>query len=497
MIPTGILIGLGLLAGVGLGPASIPAGLAVLLLGWILHGGRLRVVLTIYAIASLGGVMASMRAEPLVASEALEASEAAIVTVDSIPVAGGQNERAVLRIVELEAGDGTFRPARGRVLAFFPPSARDISKGDRLFVAWKAEPLDRLPPGYATYVTSHNATGSAHVFAISRQETGPRLWRWIAHARRDINDRLAALLLGDTGALATGIVTGDDAGLDDRAREAFQRTGTAHITAVSGQNVVLLFSLVTVFWVRLGRRRWRIAFDLTAITLLLAYLLLVGLEPAAIRATAVAITGMGAKAIGRRPDAQTILALVLGAMATVNPRMVDSAGFWLSASASWGLCATLPEVRPRGFRNMLLALVRSSIVASVATLPIVLGTFHSWSIVTPIANVMISPLMGIAFPFTFVLVPLLYLPGPWAEWWSTIPAAFLHATLEMVERLGRHAPIATVRFESVSAFVIVLVPCLLGIWIVGSDGRRWAAMLERRVAPARNTRKSRHLRQHP
>ena len=83
------------------------------------------------------------------------------------------------------------------------------------------------------------------------------------------------------------------------------------------------------------------------------YAVMVGLEPPALHAAVVASLTMAGSWFGRRPDPLTILALTLGGMAFIYPRMVESVGFWLSAAASWASCSSMITEQSPGIRGHL------------------------------------------------------------------------------------------------------------------------------------------------
>src|SRR5699024_3849140 len=109
---------------------------------------------------------------------------------------------------------------------------------------------------------------------------------------------------------------------------------------VSGQHVALLAGFLAIWLPPKGRRRrW---FSHGAILLAIwLYVGMAGFGPSAMRAAIVASLMMLASWGGRRSDPVTILSLTLGVMALIDPAMIRSVGFLLSAAASWALCAAL------------------------------------------------------------------------------------------------------------------------------------------------------------
>lgn len=78
-----------------------------------------------------------------------------------------------------------------------------------------------------------------------------------------------------------GILLGLEDEIPPKVQDAFRRTGTSHIIAISGFNITILASLLTWFAVRLIRRVWA---PLLAAGLIAVYTLLVGADPPVVRA---------------------------------------------------------------------------------------------------------------------------------------------------------------------------------------------------------------------
>ncbi len=254
MAANGILIGLGLLAGVALGPPSLLVLAPFLLVVQALQGQvRVASLALLSACVLIGALRGLLVTDPPLRAH-LDGSKAAVGVVESMPVAGGTYERALVRINKLQHDDDTWAEASGTVLSYFPENGGGVSKGDQVVVVWEASPLNHLSPGYAHFVRSLRASGSATVWTYSVQREGPAWLHVLSDVRRHISDTVAKAIEGDAGALAAGIVTGDDSGLSGTTEEAFRKTGTAPITAVSGQNIALLASFLSL-WFRPGRRR--------------------------------------------------------------------------------------------------------------------------------------------------------------------------------------------------------------------------------------------------
>ena len=95
---------------------------------------------------------------------------------------------------------------------------------------------------------------------VSPRRCGLSIRHQACNARRRSADGPASVLRrsapGDAGVLLSGLVTGDDDGFSPARKNAFIRTGTTHLTAVSGSNLALVAGiLATVGSATIGRHR--------------------------------------------------------------------------------------------------------------------------------------------------------------------------------------------------------------------------------------------------
>lgn len=476
MAADGLLIGLALLAGVALGPVALLVVIPVLLLVSVIRGQVRIASFVMAAICALAGVARAESVPEVMPIEMLEGSNAAIATVEGLPVAGGTYERVFVRVERLRSSDDVWSEADGRMIVYLPQRGPGVGMGVRLFLAWSPTPVERLDPGYGSFVASQGAAGSAFVWSYEVEVRGSAMFRTFSDVRRRITFDLQRAIPGDAGALAAGVVTGDDSGLSEEARRAFRQTGTGHITAVSGQNVGLLIGFLAI-WMRPGRRLTRFLTHGTMLSLVWLYVVMVGLEPPAMRAATVATFMMLAVWFGRRPDPLTILSLTLGGMAVLDPRMVGSDGFWLSAAASWALCSSMTTQQGRDWSSAAIDTVRGVIAANIATLPILLWAFGEWSPISLLANLLIGPIITLTFPAAYLLAMMTFglpLAAPWLAW---IPAIGLDIVLVIVDRLASVMPLLHLPVSGPAMALTIALPCFCALVLLSRDGERWRGVL--------------------
>jgi ComEC/Rec2-related protein len=478
MAPDGIFIGMSILAGAVLGPTALLVLPAPVLAFQFLRGRWVWSRMVMVLICALIGIWRSASvSDPMQITE-LAQSTGAVGVIDALPVAGGSNERSVLRVEQLEFKDGVWRDVSGRVLVYLGDGTT-VHAGDRVMVAWSASSNSAEPPGYAAFLATQNVSGSAQVWSSRTIKRGPTWLGRLSDVRRAIGRQLQLALPGDTGALAAGIVTGDDSGLSPEVESAFQRSGTSHITAVSGQNIGLLLAFCAI-WMRPTNRSTRVATHIAMISIVWLYALMVGLEAPALRAAIVAtLTILGTYA-GRRPDPLTLLALTLGGMVLVDPRMTQGAGFWLSASASYALCSVMRGDGEPSIRAFARQALRSVLAANIATLPILIWVFGEWSPLSPLANLLIGPLLTLTFPAAYLLALILLVLPQAAPFLAWLPGIGLDTTIVIVQRIGDVLPVMNLNVVPAVGAMLAGGPCFVVLVLLNRDGDRWLRIIDRK-----------------
>ena len=142
--------------------------------------------------------------------------------------------------------------------------------------------------------------------------------------RRRAERGLAQGLEPPEAALLRGMVLGEDERLSEDVRDDFQRSGLAHILAVSGQNVVLLIVLVLAACALDRRAAPRTADDRAAVVML--YVPLAGGGPSIQRAGVMGVASLIAALAGRPARRWYALLLAAAATLTLNPRAAGEPG---------------------------------------------------------------------------------------------------------------------------------------------------------------------------
>ncbi|HYI20057.1 MAG TPA: ComEC/Rec2 family competence protein [Solirubrobacteraceae bacterium] len=440
-----------LAAGLALGPVSRAATLGAALLA-AAAAGRRAVALVAGAAVLVGAVIADARLAALdsgsLAAMSGQRWEGRAVVLEPVRERGGHASARVRLIGLGEAAVVRLRvPGAGRSRRPWP------EVGEVVALAGRVAPLGR----YDAYQGRRGAHAALEVDRLHATGT----WRGglaggLDRVRRRAERGLARGLPGEEAALLRGMVLGQDERLSEAVRTDFERSGLAHLLAVSGQNVVLLAMLVLAVGMLTGLGlRARLA---AALGLVVLYVPLAGGGPSIQRAGVMGGAGLVAALAGRPASRWYALGLAAVFTLALNPRASGEPGWQLSFAAVVGLLALVPRWR-EGLRRARLPgpLADAAAVtgaATVATAPLMAFHFEQVSLASLPANLVAAPAVAPVMWLGMVAiaaaqvspalcVPLNALNGPllaYLEWVAHVAAQPPAAALPV--RLGGPAGLA-------------------------------------------------------
>ncbi len=224
-------------------------------------------------------------------------------------------------------------------------------------------------------------------------------------AANAVSSAISHLFSPDAVPLMKALLLGDKTSVPPNVRQNFSVTGTAHVIAVSGLHVGVL---IAILWLPIAfiPNRWlRLIVMLVAVT---AFVVITGLQPSAIRASLMAAVMLTARAFERRSTLLNSVCFAAVAMLLTDASLLFSAGFQMSFAAVAGMGIFLQPFR-RFFRDVLqmkhkvLAFIADSLAvtfaASSITSILVAVWFGIFSVVSPLANLAVVPLMSSAMVF--------------------------------------------------------------------------------------------------
>jgi competence protein ComEC len=399
-VALGIVAGEAAGAGTSLPPvalAALPLAVAGVLLRWrwLLVVG---VVLGAVALGAWrGAAVALPTGEGSVAALVGTGEQSLIGTAVDDPRPRGERQQVVIDQLSVLGPSGEPDAMAGRVLLWLPRSAV-VAAGDRIRLRASLEqPEDFDGFAYRAYLARQGvaAVASSRVVDVVGNELGP-----IGTALHAARGRLLAGLNGlvpePEAALAAGILLGVRSGIDPAINDAFARAGLTHVVAISGWNIAIVAALAAAACrplVRLPAGRLLAAGAATSAVA--AYVLLTGASPSVVRAALMAGALLIARLGGSRSHAMSALMLAALLMLMVAPSIAWDVGFQLSALAPAGLIwfGASFAARLRRWPALVREPVALTLAAQVTTLPVILLNFERLSLIAPVANVLVVPLV--------------------------------------------------------------------------------------------------------
>ena len=237
--------------------------------------------------------------------------------------------------------------------------------------------------------------GVRHVLVV---ESAILLEPAAATYRDNFRQNLQANLGPETSALATALSLGERQGLDS-LEAAFQQAGLSHALALSGLNVGILVALALLLLWPLGSRKFWLALPVAWV-----YIWLAGPSPSLLRASLMSSLVLLLLALGRgRSPVLAGLALSFTLHLLWQPQALLGLSFQLSYLAVLGMALVLPRIRlPTGWRGYLLGVLAVTAAAQLLLLPLLLHHFHQVPLFSPLANLLVMPLLNALVPLTFI-----------------------------------------------------------------------------------------------
>ena len=301
----------------------------------------------------------------------------------------------------------------------------------------------------------------------------PGIRHWAAYLSQALKQSIARAVPEDAAPMITALATGDRSTLPENFYSAMQRTGIAHVVAVSGMHVSFLANFVALL---LGRRR-RLGAGV-GIGLMFCFAAVAGGTPSVLRAAFMQSMLLLAPLLGREDDRPTSLSTVLMLLLLYNPYAAASVSLQLSFTSVAGiylitspLYAAMTRALPASPGGLLPRLgcwaarfgagsLATTLGALVFTTPLTVFYFSSVSLISPLANLLTLWAVSAAFLgglFTALLgLALPNLAGA-AGWLCAWPVRYIQGVI---------TPLSRLTFSAVSTDTVYLRLWLLLVYVI-------------------------------
>ncbi|MDQ3018915.1 MAG: ComEC family competence protein, partial [bacterium] len=332
----------------------------------------------------------------------------------------------------------------------------DARINDRVWIRGVIAPPENFENfDYVGYLQRHN------VFAVLKKpkvivlKHEPCWWQKpIEGFRAVIFNRSEAVFSEQSRGLILGMLIGDRQFIIPDVAESFKVVGMTHIVAVSGYNMTIIAAACAGFAWYMGRR----LSGLSTIVVVLTFAMIAGGAASVVRAAIMALLVVAAQLCGRLYTSMYALIWAAGIMVLQNPRIVLwDVGFQLSVAATLGVLYAYKLRSADESTTYLSESLRPTLGAIIATAPLIAYHFQTISLISPLANVLLLPLVPwIMLLGTLSLIPVVGVNIGFAA------SIITHLMINIVTRLAA-IPFGSTPF-SISAFVLIIFYlCTIGI----------------------------------
>jgi len=235
-----------------------------------------------------------------------------------------------------------------------------------------------------------------------------------------------------TAGIAYAMLTGSTSGIDEGSLQSFRYGGIAHIFAVSGLHIGIIFAILSFITKKARLNKYASA----AICLLCVFFYagVCGFTPSSLRAAVMCTVLTISKLVYRKYDGLNSLATAATIILLISPLNLFDIGFQLSVSAVLGIymlsnkIAKLLKRLPRKLSTG----IGASLGAQAGTMPVMLTGFGYVSGAGLILNIAVIPTLSIIFEILFI-------------------ATFISVIIPVTA--GAILPIAALPLEAVISFV--------------------------------------------
>jgi competence protein ComEC len=465
------------------GSALLGVGTAVA--GW--QTPRLRVVGLCLLAASLGGLRyLGVQPDTTPQSVWLLAGHGTVMVEGHVaqePRRTETGQQVVLHTVAARR-DGQASAVQGRLLVQVP-SYPVYHYGQRLLVrgALEQPPTATRPNAfdYRDYLARKQIYALLHEpeIEVLPGNAGNPLLVAVLNVRNACQELVLRALPEPQASVAAGMLLGLKSSIPDDVYETFGQTGLAHLLVVSGWHLSLVAVLLmgVAARLRLGRGGtfW------VALAGIWLYALFVGASATVLRAAIMASLLVLASSTRRQAEPWTLLLAACLGLSLWNPHLLWDLGFQLSVLATASLFAfsqpvqhwleRLPLLRWPG-AHFITNVLAATLAVQVLILPLILYHFGNLSLVAPLANVVIVPVVpfamilgAAALAVNLLLAPLAAVPLVGALAWGAWLVAWLpFAYMTEAARLLAALPWAAIRVPAFPLWLLFAYYAVVGGW---------------------------------
>jgi competence protein ComEC len=287
--------------------------------------------------------------------------------------------------------------------------------------------------------------------------------------KEKISNIISILFSDNPEAVINAMILGDKSLISNELKEVFSLSGTAHLLAVSGLHVGIIAFFI-FFLLSFIRQKWLKFIIFSALTI--SYVIISGMHESAIRAGFMSILVVFLITIERQIYPLNLMLFVFFILVIIKPSFIYSAGFQMSFAAIGGIILFFKPIKNFFDRliksenkliNKILSSFALTISASIIVSPIVAYYFGVYSVVSPISNLVVVPLMSLSLIFGVISIALSFINIQIAEIYA-LTTTFLLNLSEEINRFSISLPFAY--WKNLESFWVIALLSLITLYLI-------------------------------
>lgn len=275
---------------------------------------------------------------------------------------------------------------------------------------------------------------------------------------RDIFIQQSRHLFSPTiAALVNGILLGEKNQLSLDWQNIFREIGLSHIIVVSGYNLGIFATIFLKFLRGKVAKIYCLFITLGSISI---FTMLTGAEASIVRALIMSIFLILAPFIGRKNQPTISILLAASIMIYLNPLILKSdASFHLSFLATIGLIYfpiyLEPVIERIKFPKSISTTLTETLSAQITTMPYIATSFGNISLISPLANILVLPLIPSLMFLSFLCIVLSFIIPAQLNFLLTFFVSMINEYILQISKILHHVPYHVIKINNLPIIYII------------------------------------------
>lgn len=298
------------------------------------------------------------------------------------------------------------QPLRGKTRVYLGGTYGEACEvGDRISFTAALSAYEFISDGVPGYAATQNIRYFCSAFG---ELTVSSAFSPFAAVRKAMTSAAYDNLSAESAAVVCAMLLGDTDGVDSGLLQTFRWGGIAHIFAVSGLHIGILYGVISFIMRKLRVNQWLVcAASLCAVFF---YAGVCAFTLSSVRAVIMCTVAALARLVHQKYDSLNALAVAVVILLFIHPVSLYTAGFQLSVCAVLGICLLSKKIAC-GCKKLRLPRKAGeaagvTLGAQMGTTPVMLANFGYVSGAGLLLNLLLIPLLSLFFVLIFIAVAL-------------------------------------------------------------------------------------------